>query len=254
MLGVPSPKPSLSISNKGDMVEEFLKGVNFTSGGAGVLDTTYSDYCMPPSQQIRLFNELVEKTIDKIGLGDTYEHMTSSYIIVNIGNNDINIATGTGIDPQEYATLLISTLQPHLQNIYNVGGHRFVTITTGAQGCLPLLRAVTETGGCNEEANKLAKAYNKKLASLIRTLQSESDSGALYHSYFDLFIAHERLNARREILGFTEGEVACCGTGTFNGSAPYAEPIPCVNIKNHIYWDNVHYTERFTGLLMKMAF
>ncbi|KAM0952215.1 putative GDSL lipase/esterase, SGNH hydrolase superfamily [Dioscorea sansibarensis] len=141
-----------------------------------------------------------------------------------------------------------------LSNIYNVGGRRFVTISTGAQGCLPLLRAVTETGGCNEEANKLAKAYNKKLTSLIRTLQSEADSGALYHSYFDLFAAHERLNARQVILGFNEGEVACCGTGTFNGSAPYAEPIPCVNIKNHIYWDNVHYTERFTGLLMKMAF
>lgn len=40
MVGVPSPKPSLSISNKSDMVEEFLKGVNFASGGSGVLNTT----------------------------------------------------------------------------------------------------------------------------------------------------------------------------------------------------------------------
>ncbi|KAH7662041.1 GDSL lipase/esterase protein [Dioscorea alata] len=255
MVGVPSPKPSLSISNKSDMVEEFLKGVNFASGGAGVLDTTYPAYCMTLSQQIGLFNEMVEKTVDKIGHIETFEHMKRSYIVLNIGNNDITIASNSGVDPEEYASLLIFTLHPHLKNIYDVGGRRFVTISTGAQGCLP--RARTETGGCSEETNKLAKAYNTKLASLMQTLQSEADSDdPLHYSYFDLFAAHELLNSIRESLGFTEGVVACCGTGAFNGSAYRCAPgtVPCDNRTNHIYWDNVHYTERFTGLLMRLAF
>ncbi|XP_039139587.1 GDSL esterase/lipase At4g28780-like [Dioscorea cayenensis subsp. rotundata] len=254
MVGVPSPKPSLSISNKSDMVEEFLKGVNFASGGSGVLNTTNPAYCMTLSQQIGLFNEMVEKTIDKIGPMETYEQMKRSYIVVNIGNNDISIAAGTGVDPEEYASLLITTLKPHLQNIYNIGGRRFVIISSGAQGCLP--RARTATGGCSEETNKMAKAYNTKLASLMKTLQSEANFGPLYYSYFDLIAGHELLNAKRESLGFTEGVVACCGTGAFNGSAYRCGPgtVPCDNRANHIYWDNVHYTERFTGLLMKLAF
>lgn len=72
---------------------------------------------MTLSQQIGLFNEMVEKTIDKIGPMETYEQMKRSYIVVNIGNNDISIAAGTGVDPEEYASLLITTLKPHLQVI-----------------------------------------------------------------------------------------------------------------------------------------
>ncbi|KAJ0983078.1 hypothetical protein J5N97_011333 [Dioscorea zingiberensis] len=234
MLGVSTPKPSLSLSDMADMAEEFLKGVNFASGGAGVLDSTYM-----------------------IGIVKTYQHISNSFIVINIGNNDITVASDTGVNPDKYASLLISTLRPNLKNIYFFGGHKFVTISSGAQGCLPMLRAITATRDCHKDANLLAKAYNKRLASLMEELQLiESYFGELHYSFFDLFAAHEILYKSRETLGFGEGEVACCGTGPFNGSIIRCTPgtVPCSNRTDHIYWDNVHYTERFTGMFMKMAF
>lgn len=37
-LGLPSPKPYLSLTSNNNKTSEFLKGVNFASGGAGVLN------------------------------------------------------------------------------------------------------------------------------------------------------------------------------------------------------------------------
>ncbi|KAJ0983068.1 hypothetical protein J5N97_011323 [Dioscorea zingiberensis] len=256
MLGVSSPQPSLSFNGTSNMVEEFLKGANFASGGAGILDTTYLEvYCIPLGQQVELFKEMVVATIEQIGIVQTYEHISNSFIVIDIGSNDITIVADITIDPEEYVALLISTLQPRLKDLYIFGGRKFVTISAGALGCIPILRGKTETGECHEQLNVIAKLYNKELASLMQVLQSQSSNGDLHYSFFDRYAGVKKLYDNRESLGFTEVLVACCGAGNFNGSVRCTPgTVPCSNRTDHIYWDNTHYTEAFTSLCMELAF
>ncbi|KAM0952213.1 putative triacylglycerol lipase [Dioscorea sansibarensis] len=252
-----SPKPYLSLSffntNK-------TTGVNFASGGAGILDSTNKGLCIAFSKQIDYFNATVEAIVKQIGRGETYKHISKSFIVINIGNNDILVYNGVGFSsielngtPEQYVDQLISSVQPLLKDIYNLGGRKFVIIGAGAQGCLPILRARQATGDCNGDANYLSRLFNKRLASLLRDLQSNFIG--FQYSFFNPYTAFVELYINRRKNGFTEVKVACCGAGNLNATIPCnATTIPCSNRTNHVFWDSVHNTEAVARVFMNIAF
>ncbi|KAH7662040.1 GDSL lipase/esterase protein [Dioscorea alata] len=256
-----SPKPYLSPSFNTNKTTEFLKGVNFASGGAGILDSTNKGLCIAFSKQVDYFNATVEAIAKQIGPRETYKHISKSLIVINIGNNDILVYNGVGFSsivlngttPDQYVDQLMSSLQPLLKKIYNLGGRKFVIIGAGAQGCLPVLRARQATGDCNEDANYLSRLFNERLASLMQELLSSL--GGLKYSFFNPYTAFVELYNNRGTNGFTEVKVACCGAGNLNGTIPCNRTtIPCSNRTNHVFWDGVHNTQAVSKVYMSIAF
>ncbi|KAJ0983071.1 hypothetical protein J5N97_011326 [Dioscorea zingiberensis] len=253
MLGLVPPRRYFDLIFHTNNTAEFLKGVNFASASAGILDSTNEGNCIPFSKQVDFFNETVEAIAKQIGFEQTHEHISKSFVVINVGSNDIMVATGDGLDHEEYAFLLISTLRPLLKDIYHLGARKFVILSTGAEGCLPKFRAKTKTGDCHFHANLLSKSYNMRLASLLEELQSTYDD--FRYSFFDMRIAFKELYKNRKTYGFIEGEVACCGTGKFNGTIQCrVGTVPCSNRSDHIFWDCVHYTEEAAKVFMNLAF
>ncbi|XP_039140359.1 GDSL esterase/lipase At5g55050-like [Dioscorea cayenensis subsp. rotundata] len=180
-LGLPSPKPYLSFINKADIDDELLKGVNYASGGAGILNSTYKGYCIPFDKQVNYFSEVVRVISRQIGPEKTEKHIGAK-ISLRIRRRRLQF------DPEKYVSELINTLRQQFKDICNLGAHKFIIRSTGAQGRMPILRSKTETGACDEDANALAMLCNKKLASLMEELNSEYHN--FCYSFFNMYNAY----------------------------------------------------------------
>ncbi|XP_020577455.1 GDSL esterase/lipase At5g55050-like [Phalaenopsis equestris] len=153
-VGLPSPPPYLAISSSSNKPEAFLNGVNFASGGAGILDSTHKGECLSLNKQIDYFSILYASIVEKNGAVSAISLLSNSIFILIIGSNDIFLYLGNmKITPQQFLASLISTLQLQLQKMYNLGGRKFVFVGTGPLGCCPALRVQTKTGDCNAMAN-----------------------------------------------------------------------------------------------------
>ncbi|KAJ0982964.1 hypothetical protein J5N97_011219 [Dioscorea zingiberensis] len=87
-LGLPSPKPYLSPSLKTNKTTD-LRGINFASGGAGVLDSINKGRSIPFSKQISYFAKTVKTIKKNIGIQQAQKHLSKSIFMISIGNNDI---------------------------------------------------------------------------------------------------------------------------------------------------------------------
>ncbi|KAJ0983042.1 hypothetical protein J5N97_011297 [Dioscorea zingiberensis] len=249
-LGLPSPKPYLSPSLKTNKTTEFLRGINFASGGAGVLDSINKGRSIPFSKQISYFAKTVKMIKKKIGIQQAQKHLSKSIFMISIGNNDILGYTGVNssttkprITLKLYGRQIISSLRPQLKSMYNHGARKFFFMGAGAQGCLPNERVKTKTGDCNKETNQLSRMFNRELVSLLEEAQSKF-SGFTY-AFFNMYTAYDDFYHKGRVNGFTEVKVACCGGGFLN-STVFCNPTityPCSNRTDHLFWDGIHNTE-----------
>ncbi|KAM0952212.1 putative triacylglycerol lipase [Dioscorea sansibarensis] len=260
-LGLPSPKPYLSLTSKNNKTSEFLKGVNFASGGAGVLDNINQGLCIPFSKQVVYFAKTAKAIAKQIGIEQAYRHLSKSIIVISIGNNDILAYTGVGsstiqhgITLKPYVHQIISSTRSKLKRMYKHGARKFLIIGAGAQGCLPVERVKQKGGVCNEEANQLSKMFNQKLVSLLKETQSKFSD--FRYAFFNMYNGYVELYRNRRTYGFDEVNVACCGGGFLNSTvfcSPKTIP-PCSNRRSHLFWDGIHNTEATAGVYMSIAY
>jgi len=119
-LGISSPPPYLSLSQNDDAV---LKGVNYASGGAGILNDTglYFIQRLSFDDQINYFAKTKETIKTKIGEVAANKLCNEATYFIGIGSNDyVNnflqpfLADGQLYTPDEFMELLISTLEHQL--------------------------------------------------------------------------------------------------------------------------------------------
>ncbi|KAM5546925.1 GDSL esterase/lipase [Rosa sericea] len=181
-----SPPPFLSFSDSN--ISHFLiktvptTGINFASGGSGLLDSTGHKYIRVISfgEQVQQFS-IVRSNISELLGASAVANISKSLFIISVGSNDIfehydaNHTSDPTVTGQNYITTLISTYETHLRNLYELGARRFGIISVGAIGCCPCQRNSSRSGDCFEAMNGDAQLFYTALRRLLQKLSSECE-------------------------------------------------------------------------------
>ncbi|KAI0504945.1 hypothetical protein KFK09_015902 [Dendrobium nobile] len=252
-LGLLSPPPYLAINSSPNNSQLFLNGVNFASGGAGVLDSTNKGECLSLNKQIDYFSTAYVSMVEEIGAVQAHSHLSSSIFAFLIGSNDIfAFPKNSKATPLQFVGSLISTLQLQLKKMYNIGARKFVFIGTGPLGCCPAQRKQSKSGDCDASANAVSNLYNQAAASLLQDMKSQFND--MSYSFFNTSLALLELINDSTNYGFTETKAACCGLGNLNAQVA-CTPVSalCSDRKNHLFWDLYHPTEAAAAILISDA-
>ncbi|XP_042514002.1 GDSL esterase/lipase 7 [Macadamia integrifolia] len=257
-LGLPLIPPYWCPTSKGANI---LRGVNYASAAAGILDETGEHYGArtPFSGQILL----VEKTV-RLQLPPFFQtpealsqFLAKSIFVINIGSNDYinnyllpNIYTSSRIyNGEAFADLLIRNLSQQLKNLYSLGARKMVLVGIGLLGCIPSqLSMANSSDGCVKPVNNLVTLFNVRLVQLMNTLNATlPGSFFVYQNIYDTFM--DMINNPSN-YGFSIPNEACCGNGRYGGVVSCL-PLqkPCQNRDQYIFWDSFHTTQAVNEII-----
>jgi len=248
-LGLPFPPPYLKPGS------DFSHGINFASGGSGLLDSTgKSSNIIPLSLQIRQFANYSSSHYAK-------EYLSQSLYVISIGGNDIgnylkNTTFQMNTSAPDFVQLLLSTHTEYLLSLYNNGARNFLVPDIGPVRCTPNSRLAgmkAYNGGCLEIANQLAVAYNDGLTQLIDNLNKQLNGATILLAHVYDFVSN--IIQHGESYGFKNTTSACCGAGPFNTAVSCGLEIPtdkrgeytaflCKPPGKYVFWDGTHTTEK----------
>ncbi|KAJ8750707.1 hypothetical protein K2173_015888 [Erythroxylum novogranatense] len=237
---------------------DFTNGVNFASGGAGVLPETHKGLAIDLSTQLKYFEEVQRSLTEKLGEAKAKNIITEAVYFISIGSNDYiagYLANPTMLElhgPGQYVGMVIGNLTNAIQTLYHKGARKFAFLSLSPLGCIPSLRAAnlqgSDDGGCLEAASALAIGHNTALknvlTSLEHVLRGFKFSNPDFYNWLD-----DRLNNTSK-YGFKDGVNACCGTGpyrgllTCGGKNKTTDFELCENANDYIWFDAFHPTER----------
>ncbi|CAL5005048.1 unnamed protein product [Urochloa decumbens] len=270
-LGLASPPPYLALSSSSSSAN-YVNGVNFASGGAGVSNATnqgcpisehchlrenQDGQCIVFDKQIDYFSSVSASLSQSLGQAQATAHLSKSLFAIAIGSNDIihyaRSSSAAGDSPQPFVDALIQTLTAQLQRLYDLGARKLVFLGTGPVGCCPSLRELSATKNCSAVANDASVRYNAAAASLLSGMAARHPD--MSYALFDSSAALLQLINQPAKYGFAEAKAACCGLGDMNakiGCTPLS--FYCSNRTSHIFWDFYHPTETTARMLTSTAF
>ncbi|KAJ8464926.1 hypothetical protein OPV22_027478 [Ensete ventricosum] len=220
-----SPPPFLSLSNGNQM----LRGVNFASGGAGILDTTGGDV-IAMATQIEDFEQVAANLTGRLGK--------------NPGNST---------QKEEAVVLILDKFKHQIERLYDLGARKFAVLGLAALGCVPLARVPISSYGCNEDLNDLCLRFKTATEALLNDL-SMSLKGFQY-SFGDLYEMLAQILSDPQEYGFTEIKDACCGGGRLNAEfACLQNSRVCSNRSQYAFWDQGHPTQALHERMAHLAF
>ncbi|KAG0495851.1 hypothetical protein HPP92_000542 [Vanilla planifolia] len=237
---------------------EILHGVNFASGGSGILDETGSlavrGEVLSLNRQIWNFEN---KTLPDLkaqlrGRGDDR---------FSDGGNDYLLnyfVPGQTQKPSllQFTQLLVSQLTRQLKKLYDVGARKFVLFSIQPIGCIPVVRAnlPVSNGSCIEQLNEAALLFNDDLKALATNLKLLLPGSNLVfvNSYHTMrtFI-DEPLS-----YGFSDGSTACCELPSHTPEAILCkrEGMVCSNRTAHVFFDGLHPTDAVNFKIAQKAY
>ncbi|KAJ8429678.1 hypothetical protein Cgig2_015020 [Carnegiea gigantea] len=172
-LGIPSPPPYLSLLPNDD---KLLKGVNYASGGAGILNDTglYFIQRLSFDDQINCFGNTTMAIKAKIGEEAGNKLLQEAVYFIGIGSNDyVNnflqpfMAAGLQYSHDEFVGLLISTLGQQLVRLHQLGARNVIFHGLGPLGCIPSQRVKSRRGICLSQVNRWVQKFNAQVQNLV---------------------------------------------------------------------------------------
>ncbi|KAL3640256.1 hypothetical protein CASFOL_011748 [Castilleja foliolosa] len=245
--------------------KSILFGVNYASGGGGIMNATGSIFINRLSMDIQVdYFNITRKQIDKL-LGSAkaidYLHKNSIFSIT-IGSNDflnnyllpvISIGARISESPDTFVDDMIKHLRGQLTRLYQLDARKFIVGNVGPIGCIPYQKTINQLSEneCVSLANKLALQYNAKLKDLMKELNDNLEGATfVLANVYDLVM---ELITNYSKYGFTTSSVACCGNG-----GQYAGIIPCGPTSSlcsdrdkHVFWDPYHPSEAANIIIAK---
>ncbi|KNA25457.1 hypothetical protein SOVF_005720 [Spinacia oleracea] len=248
-LGDYSP-PYLAPSTRGSMI---LQGVNYASGGGGILNQTGSLFVgrLNLDAQLDNFANTKQDIIYSIGEAATQKLLSNALFSVAMGSNDFinNYLTPLFskleqqmVSPQAFIDAMISKYRLQLTRLYNMGARRIVVVNVGPIGCIPYERDLNPTAGndCVAFPNQLAQLFNLQLKSLVTELSNNLEGskfvyGDAYHIVNDILVNYQS-------YGFENANYACCyASGRFGGLIPCGPTSKVCNDRSkYVFWDPYH--------------
>ncbi|XP_050207033.1 GDSL esterase/lipase At5g08460 [Mercurialis annua] len=270
LIGLPPLPPFAStLSTTGANI---LKGVNYASAAAGILDETGKTlgdrYTL--RQQVKNFETSVKRIKSEILKDEAKvrEYLGKSLVVMNLGNNDyLNnylmpsfYTSSFTYNPQDFAHLLITTYKKQILVLHNIGVRKFFLAGIGPLGCIPsqLATGLGPPGECLSFVNELVQIFNSQLNSLVdelNNINNKSNTQGSTFVYGNTFEAFNHVLANPTSYGFEVTDRGCCGIGRNEGQItclPMA--IPCMNRDEYIFWDAYHPTQAFNLIMAQAAF
>ncbi|XP_051128754.1 GDSL esterase/lipase At5g45670-like [Andrographis paniculata] len=230
---------------------EILNGVNYASGGAGILDETgilLGDR-ITMNEQLQNHRTVVGRIAALRGRNPTAakEYLSKCVYVVNIGSNDYlnnyllpTYPTRFFFTPDSFAQRLIVSLSQQLRELYSLGARKTAVFGIGYLGCLPQTVATGTPGnatGCVDNVNAIVQLFNDRMKPLIDDL-NRSQRNAKY-TYIN--ITSISSPGDPALAGIRVANVACCPVSPQTGLC-LRDSIPCNNRDEYTFWDNFHPT------------
>ncbi|KAG9445011.1 hypothetical protein H6P81_016351 [Aristolochia fimbriata] len=243
-IGIPSPPPYLSLSASNDAI---LKGVNYASGGAGILNETglYFIQRLSLDDQISCFQKTKLWIEARIGKKSANDLCNKAVYFIGIGANDyVNnflqpfLADGQEYTHEEFVVLLTSTLEKQLLMLYELGARKMIFHGLGPLGCIPSQRAKSKTGGCLTRVNEWVKVFNSSVRKLLRSLNGKLPGAGF--TFADTFGPVLDLILRPTSYGFRVSNTSCCNVDTTLGGLCLPNSKVCKNRREYVFWDAFH--------------
>ncbi|EXC24965.1 GDSL esterase/lipase [Morus notabilis] len=259
--------PYLAPTTSGSVV---LKGVNYASGGGGILNHTGKIFGgrINFDAQIDNFANTRQDIISSIGLSSALELFSKSLFSVTMGSNDfinnyltpvLSAPVQKLVSPEQFVATMISRYRLQLTRLYNLGARKVVVVNVGPIGCIPYQRDTNPAAGdsCVELPNQLAKSFNTQLKSLVAELSTTLEGSKFV--YADVYNIVQDILDSYTTYGFENQNSACCySAGRFGGLIPCGPPSKvCLDRSKYVFWDAYHpppvkkvYTRRTKGGLV----
>ncbi|KAJ4826710.1 hypothetical protein Tsubulata_023399 [Turnera subulata] len=257
-LGVASPPPYLSLSKNDDAL---LKGVNYASGGAGILNETglYFIQRLSFDDQIDCFRKTKEAIKAKMGDVAANKLCNKALYFVGIGSNDyVNnflqpfLADGQQYTHDEFVEFLISTLDQQLTRLYQLGARKIVFHGLGPLGCIPSQRVKSKTGQCLKRVNEWVLEFNSKVQNLLITMNNRFPNARL--TFADSYPHVLDLITNPTAYGFKVSNTSCCNVDTQLGGLCLPNSKVCKNRREYVFWDAFHPSDAANAVLAQKFF
>ncbi|KAB2599298.1 GDSL esterase/lipase [Pyrus ussuriensis x Pyrus communis] len=242
--------PYLSPTTAGAKI---LQGVNYASGGGGILNHTGKIFGgrLNMDEQLDFFANTRQDIISSIGLPAALELLSKALFSVTMGSNDfinnyltpvISAPEQKLIPPETFAGILISINRLQLTRLYNLGARKILVTNVGPIGCIPYERDTNPDAGdsCVEKPNQLAQLFNPELKSLLMELNANLEGSKFV--YADVYRIVDDITQNYISYGFVNENSACCHmAGRFGGLIPCGPPSKvCRERSKYIFWDPYH--------------
>lgn len=254
--------PFLSPNSTGKAI---LSGVNYASGGGGILNATGRIFVNRLSLDIQVdYFNITRKQLDSLlGPSQAKDYlMKKSIFSITIGSNDflnnyllpvLSIGARASQTPDAFIDDMINHLRNQLTRLYQLDARKFVLGNVGPIGCIPYQKTINQLSSdqCVDMANQLARQYNSRLQDLLTELNENLPGATFVHAnVYDLVM---ELITNYDNYGFTTATTACCGNGgQFAGIVPCG-PVSslCSDRSTHVFWDPYHPSEAANLILAK---
>ncbi|XP_062217547.1 GDSL esterase/lipase At5g37690-like [Phragmites australis] len=242
--GVPSPPPFLSLSMTS---KDVLGGVNFASGGAGILNETgvYFVQYLSFDEQISCFEIVKKSMVARIGKEAAEAAVNAALFQIGLGSNDyINnflqpfMADGTTYTHDQFIHLLITTLDRQLKRLYGLGARKVVFNGLAPLGCIPSQRVRSANGKCLRQVNDYVMQFNGAAKKLLGGLSARLPGAQM--ALADTYPVVMELIDHPEKHGFTTAHTSCCNVDTEVGGLCLPNTRPCRDRSAFVFWDAYH--------------
>ncbi|KAK4409748.1 GDSL esterase/lipase [Sesamum angolense] len=254
--------PFLAPNTTGNTI---LYGVNYASGGGGIMNATGRIFVNRLSMDIQVdYFNITRKEIDKLlGASKAREYLQKKSIFsITIGSNDflnnyllpvISMGARISETPDSFVDDMLNHLRAQLTRLYQLDARKFIVGNVGPIGCIPYQKTINQLkeDECVSLPNKLALQYNARLKDLLQELNENLPGATFVHAnVYDLVM---ELITNYAKYGFTTASRACCGNGgQFAGIIPCGPSSSmCSDRDKHVFWDPYHPSEAANVIIAK---
>ncbi|XP_075516122.1 GDSL esterase/lipase At1g29670-like [Primulina tabacum] len=244
---------------------KIVNGVNFASGGSGILDDTgaVAGNVISLNQQIRNFEEYTLPELEMQWGNKSKEILPQFLFLIGSGGNDyslnyfMGLSNSTNTSIEAFTANLITTLAHHLMRLYNLGASKFVLMAINPNGCSPMAKARVPTReGCIQTLNRAVHMFNAKLRNLVDTIRTQMPgSNLVFVNSYKVIMDIIRHPISK---GFVDAKNACCEISKIseggNGVLCKRGGSICENREEYVFFDGLHPTEAVNVVIANKAF
>ncbi|KAI4976026.1 hypothetical protein ZWY2020_049633 [Hordeum vulgare] len=255
-MGLPRPPAFLDPSVDETVISK--SGLNYASGGGGILNETSSLFIQRFSlyKQIELFQGTQAFMREKVGQAAADKLFGEAYYVVAMGANDFinNYLLPVYSDSWTYngdtfVKYMVTTLEAQLRLLHGLGARRVTFFGLGPMGCIPLQRLLQRSStACQESTNKLALSFNKQAGAVIKELSASLPNATF--QFGDVYDYFQDIIDRPYMHGFNNSHAPCCTLGKVRPTLT-CTPLStlCKDRSKYVFWDEYHPTDRANELI-----
>ncbi|KAA8531219.1 hypothetical protein F0562_005867 [Nyssa sinensis] len=241
-----------------------LKGVNYASGGGGILNHTGKIFGgrINLDAQIDNFANTRQDIMSSTGAPAAMMLFKKDLFSLTIGSNDfINnylrpVASTVEqklVPPETFVGAMISRFRMQLTRLYNMGARKIIVANVGPIGCIPYQREIDPSAGdsCVVFPNELAQIFNIWLKSLVVELSTNLKGSKFV--YADFYHIVENILQNYISYGFENANSSCCYlAGRFGVLIPCGPSSKvCWDRSKYVFWDPYHPTDAANSIIVK---